>query len=170
MASVELIQISKILEIANHTELANECKSLGEEIKESIYKFGIAKLPNGSTGFAYEVDGFGNAYFMDDANIPSLLSLPYLGFVDKNDPVYISTRDWILSENNPYYFKGKEGSGIGGPHIGLGYIWPMSIAIQAFTSTNVKERDSCLELLLNTTSETGLIHESFWKDGKRVKF
>lgn len=35
--------------------------------------------------FLYEVDGFGNGYFMDDANLPSLLGLPLFGFIDIND-------------------------------------------------------------------------------------
>lgn len=164
MASVELIEVSKVLETSDQ-ELANECRRLGEEINESIKTFGMTKLPNGSTGFAYEVDGFGNTYLMDDANVPSLLSLPYLEFIDKNDSTYLATRDWILSDNNPYYFKGKECCGIGGPHIGLGYIWPMSITIQALTTSDIKERSTCMEIILRTTAGTGLIHESFWKDG-----
>ena len=94
--------------------------------------------------FAYEVDGFGSAYFMDDANIPSLLSLPYLGFdlerfslvgyIRKEDPIYQNTRKLILGEFNPYFFKGAAGEGIGGPHVGPGYIWPMSVIIRAYTS------------------------------------
>ena len=72
--------------------------------------------------FAYEVDGFGSAYFMDDANIPSLLSLPYLGYMDKHDPLYVNTRKFLLSDNNPYFFKGAAGEGVGGPHVGPGYI------------------------------------------------
>ena len=84
--------------------------------------------------FAFEVDGFGSAYFMDDANIPSLLSLPDLGYVDRNDPIYKNTRKFVLSEYNPYFFKGEAGEGIGGPHVGPGYIWPMSIIMRAYTS------------------------------------
>ena len=91
--------------------------------------------------FAFEVDGFGSAYFMDDANIPSLLSLPYLGYVDRNDPTYKNTRKFVLSEYNPYFFKGEAGEGIGGPHVGPGYIWPMSIIMRAYTS-DVRENGS----------------------------
>ena len=92
--------------------------------------------------FAFEVDGFGSAYFMDDANIPSLLSLPYLGYVDRNDPIYKNTRQFVLSEYNPYFFKGEAGEGIGGPHVGPGYIWPMSIIMRAYTS-DVRETGGC---------------------------
>ena len=91
--------------------------------------------------FAFEVDGFGSAYFMDDANIPSLLSLPYLGYVDRNDPIYKNTRKFVLSEYNPYFFKGEAGEGIGGPHVGPGYIWPISIIMRAYTS-DVRENGS----------------------------
>ena len=91
--------------------------------------------------FAFEVDGFGSAYFMDDANIPSLLSLPYLGYVDRNDPIYKNTRKFVLSEYNPYFFKGEAGEGLGGPHVGPGYIWPMSIIMRAYTS-DVRENGS----------------------------
>ena len=163
MASVELIHVSKILDRIDQ-KLAQECQSLGEEVAASIKTYGETTLPNGATGFAYEVDGFGNKYLMDDANIPSLLSLPYLEFIQKDNPVYLATREWILSENNPYYFKGKY-SGIGGPHIGLGYIWPMSLTIQALTTTDIKERTNCMDIIVKTTAGTGLIHESFWKDG-----
>jgi meiotically up-regulated gene 157 (Mug157) protein len=81
------------------------------------------------------VDGFGNAYLIDDANVPSLLSLPYLGFCSPSDPIYLNTRRFVLSTENPYYFTSSLGpltGGIGGPHIGRGYIWPMSIIMRVW--------------------------------------
>jgi len=101
---------------------------------------------------------------MDDANIPSILSLPYLGWCEKDDPLYLNTRKVLLSSDNPYWAKGLQGQGIGGPHIGLGWIWPMSIITQAQTSTDDAEILSCLELLKNSSAGTGFMHESFWKD------
>ena len=86
--------------------------------------------------YAYEVDGFGNAYFMDDANIPSLLALPYLNAIDRDDPLYQRTRKLVWSEDNPYFFRGSAGEGIGGPHIGYDMVWPMSIIMRAQTSAD----------------------------------
>jgi meiotically up-regulated gene 157 (Mug157) protein len=101
---------------------------------------------------------------MDDANIPSLLSLAYLGCVSVDDPIYKNTRKFVLSEWNPYFFKGKAGEGIGGPHIGYQAIWPMSIMMRAFTATNDKEIKRCVKMLMDTDAGTGFIHESFHKD------
>jgi meiotically up-regulated gene 157 (Mug157) protein len=103
-------------------------------------------------------------YAMDDANIPSLLSLPYLGWVSENDVTYQRTRRYLLSEWNPYFFQGSAAKGIGSPHTGIGWIWPMSIIMQATTSTNDKEITECLEFLQRTDADTEFMHESFWKD------
>jgi len=114
--------------------------------------------------YAFEVDGFGNNYFMDDANIPSLLSLPYLGWCEKNDSIYLNTRNYLLSSSNPYWFSGTVASGIGGPHVGFGFIWPLALIMQAQTSTDDKEILQCLEWLKASSAGTGFMHESFWKD------
>ena len=114
--------------------------------------------------YAFEVDGFGNAYMMDDANVPSLLSLGYLIPSMASDPVYQNTRRFVWSSSNPYFFKGKAGEGIGGPHIGTEVIWPMSIMMKAFTATDDAEIKACVEQLLRTDAGLGFIHESFHKD------
>ena len=114
--------------------------------------------------WAYEVDGFGNSLMMDDANTPSLLSLPYLGCCDTNDPTYQRTRQFVLSLSNPYFFRGKAAEGVGGPHIGLGSIWPLSIIMRALTSSDDREILQCLQWLRNTTANTGFMHESFFQD------
>lgn len=110
------------------------------------------------------MDGFGNAYLMDDANAPSLLSMAYLGDVEPDDPVYQNTRRFVWSKYNPYFFSGKAGEGIGGPHIGYDMIWPMSIMMKAFTSTDDAEIKWCIETLMSTDAGTGFMHESFHKD------
>jgi meiotically up-regulated gene 157 (Mug157) protein len=101
---------------------------------------------------------------MDDANIPSLLSIPYLFSVESGDEAYWNTRKILLSENNPFFFKGKAAEGIGGPHVGMDYIWPMSIIIRGLTSTDDKEIKNCLDMLQQTHAGTGFMHESFHKD------
>lgn len=102
---------------------------------------------------------------MDDANIPGLLSLPYLGFIAKDDPLYVRTREVLLSdESNPFYFAGTAASGIGGPHVGFDYVWPMAIAMRALTSTDDAEITECLRMLKTTTAGTYFMHEGVHKD------
>jgi len=114
--------------------------------------------------YAFEVDGFGNRFLMDDANVPSLLAMPYLGDVKLSDPIYQNTRRFVWSKANPYFFRGTAGEGIGGPHIGYDMIWPMSIMMKAFTSTDDAEIKQCVEMLMTTDAGTGFMHESFHKD------
>jgi meiotically up-regulated gene 157 (Mug157) protein len=114
--------------------------------------------------YAYEVNGFGSHHLMDDANIPSLLSMPYLGTVPKTDPVYQNTRKLLLSSENPFFFKGKAAEGIGSPHSGMNMIWPMSLVMRAQTSSSDAEIKKCITLLTATHAGTGFMHESFHKD------
>jgi meiotically up-regulated gene 157 (Mug157) protein len=160
-----LRQAAEILDTVNSQDaLARECDDLADEVAEALRRHAVVKHPKFGRIYAYEVDGFGNAFMMDDANIPSLLSLPYLGSVSAKDPIYKNTRKFVLSEWNPYFFKGEAGEGIGGPHIGLEVIWPMSIIMRAFTATDDEEIRMCVEMLMNTDAGTGFIHESFYKD------
>jgi hypothetical protein len=101
---------------------------------------------------------------MDDSNIPSLLAMPYLDSCAPDDPVYRNTRAFVLSEDNPYYFRGKAAAGAGGPHSGLGMIWPLAITVQALTSQSEHEIAECLKTLKSTHAGTGFMHESFSKD------
>lgn len=160
-----LRQAAEILETVNHQgRLARECTSLADEVEKALKKHAVVKHPKYGKIYAYEVDGFGNALMMDDANIPSLLSLPYLEAVDIKDPVYKKTRKFILSEYNPYFHKGKVAEGVGSPHIDHDMIWPMSIMMRAFTAQSDKEIKKCVEMLMNTDANTGFMHESFHKD------
>lgn len=143
---------------------AGQCAALAKEVGEALGKHAVARHPNHGRIYAYEIDGFGNSLMMDDANVPSLLSLPYLDCVSLNDPLYRATRRFILSADNPYFFKGGKAEGVGGPHIGLGMIWPMSIIMRALTSTDDDEIIACLAMLKRTHAGTGLMHESFDKD------
>ena len=139
-------------------------KELYKDISEGLDHFGYFLHPLHGKILAYEVDGYGNQVCMDDANAPSLLSLPYLGLLSKEDPVYHNTRAFVWSEDNPYFFRGKAGEGIGGPHVGLDYIWPMSLIMKALTSNLEKEIQDCLAKLVQNDGGTGFMHESYFKD------
>ncbi|MES2734168.1 MAG: glycoside hydrolase family 125 protein [Bacteroidota bacterium] len=151
-------------QLLKDTTLANELQKLAQEVEAALQVHAVVEHPQYGKVYAYEVNGFGSYNLMDDANIPSLLSLPYLGAVKATDPIYINTRKLLLSENNPFFFKGKAGEGIGGPHIGLDMIWPMSIVTRGLTSTDEQEINYCLETLRKTHGGTGFMHESFHKD------
>lgn len=164
-AVTSLKQLAEISEmVTGDKKFANECRALAGEVNKAIQKYAIKEHEKYGLVYAYEVDGYGNALFMDDANIPSLLALPYLGCVDKTDPVYLNTRKLVWSEDNPYFFKGKAAEGIGGPHIGYDMVWPMSIIMKALTSTDEKEISKCVKTLVNTDGGTGFMHESFHKN------
>ena len=164
-AVVSLRQLTEILiDVVGDKSFASECSALSNEIEEALNKYAIAEHLNFGKIFPYEVDGFGNKLFMDDANVPSLLSLPYLNAVSSNDEVYKNTRKFLFSKNNPYYFEGKAGNGIGGPHAGLGNIWHLSVIMRGITSTDENEIIECIKLLKSTHANTGFMHESFNKD------
>ena len=164
-AVTSLRQLSEMMRaIKNDNEFARKCDSLADEVQAAIEKYGIIQHPEYGKVYAFEVDGYYNHVFMDDANVPSLLALPYLGCVDANDPIYQNTRKMILSAANPYFFKGKAGEGIGGPHIGYGYIWPMSIIMRCNTTQDKEEIRKCVKMLRDTDGETGFMHESFYMD------
>ena len=164
-AVTSLRKAAEILDSVNHEkELAAECRALADEVEKALKKHAIVKHPKYGKIYAFEVDGFGNAYLMDDSNAPSLLSMAYLGDVDADDPIYRNTRRFVWSEDNPYFFKGTAGEGIGGPHIGYDMIWPMSIMMKAFTSDDDAEIKWCIETLMTTDAGTGFMHESFHKD------
>lgn len=168
-AITSLRQVAEISErVTKDLPFAQKCRELAEEVEIALNKYAVVKHPTRGKIYAYEVDGYGNAYFMDDANVPSLLAMPYLNLISKNDPIYQNTRDFVLSEDNPYFFKGVAGEGIGGPHIGYDMIWPMSIIMRAITSTDNDEIKSCIKILRDTDAGTGFMHESFHKDNPNI--
>ena len=163
-----LRKAAEILQTVNKkTALAKECTDLAKEVEAALKKYAVYKHPKYGKIYAFEVDGFGNHLLMDDANVPSLLAMPYLGDVDVKDPIYQNTRRFVWSEDNPYFFKGKAGEGIGGPHIGYNMIWPMSIMMKAFTSRSDEEIKTCVKMLMDTDAGTGFMHESFHKDNPK---
>lgn len=145
-------------------QFLKDVAALSDQVKTAVYSNAVIEDKNHGKMFAFEVNGYGSHNLMDDANVPSLLSLPYIGVVKPDDPIYLNTRKYVLSENNPFFYKGKAGEGIGGPHTGVNTIWPMSIVLRGLTSTDDKEIKHCLDVLQTTHANTGFMHESFDKD------
>jgi len=164
-AVVSLRQLSEMVKSIKQDEAFSvECTALAAEVDGAIKKYAIVNHPKYGKIYAFEVDGYGNYLMMDDANVPSLLSLPYLGYGSANDPVYKNTRKFVWSSDNPYFYSGKAGEGIGGPHVGVDMIWPMSIIMKALTSNDPAEINACIQTLKRTHAHTGFMHETFHKD------
>ncbi|KAK0704159.1 hypothetical protein B0T21DRAFT_378065 [Apiosordaria backusii] len=141
-------------------ETAQEMAAMAGEISKGVEKYGRVDHTSFGRIYAYEVDGYGSHNLMDDANIPSLLSAPLYGYLDRDDETYQRTRRFVLSDRNPYYMFGPVLNGTGGPHIGPGMAWPMSLITQALTSDSDQEIHTCLKQLLSSTDGFGLMHES----------
>ena len=143
--------------------VAIRAEALAAKISAGVQSHAVIDDPAGPV-YAYEVDGLGNHHFMDDANVPSLLSLPYLGACAPEDEIYQNTRRLVLSSRNPFYYQGKYASGIGSPHTPAGYVWHISLSMQGLTCTNVEEMNGLIETLQTTDGGTGYMHEGFHPD------
>lgn len=163
-AAQSMRQLAEIFARLGDAGFAGKCRALADEIETAIGRFAIADHEGFGRIYAYEIDGFGNRLFMDDANVPSLMSLAYLGAVRGDDPVYRATRRFLLSDSNPYYLRGKAAEGQASPHTGRDGIWPMGIILRAMTSQSDEEIAKCLSMLRSTSAGTGFMHESFDKD------
>lgn len=167
MAAVALRKTSALIQ-KSHAPLAARALHLANEITAAINAHAVTLARSREKIYAFEVDGFGGHILMDDAGPPSLLALPYLGFCTSVEPLYAATRRFVLSNANPYYHRGTAASGVGSPHVGMGWIWPLGIITQALTSTDDTEILACLRTLKTTHAGTGFMHESFWmNDPKR---
>ena len=165
-AVVSLKQAAEMVNaVFKDEKLVSDLNNLATEVQQALQKHAVVQHPQFGKIYAFEVDGFGNTNLMDDANIPSLLALPYLNAVSVSDPVYQNTRKFVLSEYNPYFYKGKAAEGIGGPHVGRpDMIWPLSIIARGLTSTDDQEIKHCVAMLKSTHAGTGFMHETFNKD------
>lgn len=160
-----LRQIGEIsMEVLNDEMLASDAGALADEVEKALAQHALTTHPVHGEVIAYETDGYHNYNFMDDANVPSLLSMPYLGTADRKDPLYKRTRAFVLSKDNPYYYSGKMGHGVGSPHTGLNRVWPIAIIMRALTADSDHEIVNSLRMLKNTHAGTGFMHESFMKD------
>lgn len=149
-------------------DTVRSARRISAQIMAALATYGKFTDPNVGDAWWYEVDGKTGALFMDDANVPSLLALPMLGVCAVDDPVYLATRSLILSPENPYYFAGKHGAGVGSPHTPSGHIWPIALCVQGLTATSVNEQASILQQLVRSAAGTGVMHESFSVDDPLV--
>ena len=164
-AVVSLEQAAEMMAaIAGDNKAASDLRALKSEVQTALEQHAVVEHQEYGKIYAFEIDGFGNKLMMDDANVPSLLSLPYLNAVDQDDDIYQNTRDFVWSHSNPFFFKGRAAEGIGGPHVGMDMVWPMSIIMRGLTSTDDSEIKSSIEALKATHSGTGFMHESFHKN------
>jgi uncharacterized protein len=162
-AVTSLRQLAEIAHAVLHDDaLANGAHTLAGEVERALLQHAVATTPAG-TIWAYEVDGFGSQLLMDDANVPSLLGLPYLAS-SPDAAMYARTRIFVWSDRNPWFFRGASGEGVGGPHIGKDMIWPMSQMVYALTSSSDDEIRHALAMLKASSAGTGFMHESYFKD------
>lgn len=162
MAVSSLRKAAEILNVVNHKPaLAKQCNDLADEVEAALKKYAVYDHPKYGKIYALEVDGFGNHLLADDANVPSLLGMGYLGDVSLDDPIYQNTLRFVWSEDNPWFFRGKAGEGIGGPHIGYNMAWSMSIMMKLFVSKDDQEIAKYMKMLMHTDAGTGFMHESF---------
>ena len=164
-AVVALRELGEIAgEVYKDAALKTEALALAGQIEEGIERYGIVQHPVYGRIYAYETDGAGNTVLMDDANVPSLLAIPYIGYRTGDDEVTRNTRRFVLSSDNPYYNSGQYARGIGSPHTPEGYVWHIALIMQAMTSTDRGEIMSILHMLAETHANTCFMHESFDPD------
>jgi meiotically up-regulated gene 157 (Mug157) protein len=175
MAVVALAEAREILADFYHNSAQAELAlQMGKEVDQGIQKYGIVQHAKYGKIYAYEVDGLGHANLMDDANLPSLLSAPYFGYLPANDALYRNTRRFVLSPDNQYYYTGQYAHGEGSPHTQKGYIWPLALLAQGLTAQSPAETKGVLAEILNSDPGDDHLHESFNpndpKDFSRINF
>ncbi|KAF2272110.1 uncharacterized protein EI97DRAFT_437200 [Westerdykella ornata] len=153
-------KIMSRIEGPDNANLTNWMRTLSTGIRTAIHRHARVADRTYGTIFAYEIDGYGSANIMDDPNIPSLLSAPFIGYLDSDDPVYQNTRRKILSKDNPYFSWGPVITGVGSPHTLPGRAWPMASIMRILTSDDDEEITETLRQLVGSTDGLGLMHES----------
>lgn len=147
--------------VLNNSTIVQQAKKIQTEVRAGIEKYGTTTNQAGEKIYAYETDGLGHFLIMDDGNVPNLLSAPYLHYTTMDDQKYLNTRKTILSSENPYYFSGKYGKGLGSPHTPKDYIWHIALAIQGLTQADKAEKARLLNNMVATTNGTNMMHEGF---------
>jgi hypothetical protein len=161
-AAVTLRQLQEIAQyVYRDSKLVARMSAMEEEIRHAIELYGIIDHSKYGRMYAFETDGFGNHLLMDDAGTPSLMSAPYLGYCAPDDPIYLNTRKFALSEDNPYFFKGEKLSGIGSPHTNMGFVWHLAYTMQGLTAVDPQEILEMIKICESTDADTGFMHEGF---------
>ena len=160
MTVVAMTGMARILKNMSEKKLSREFMSTAHEIDQGIQSHGFYDHPKYGCMYRYETDGFESQRLMDDPNVPSLLSLPYLGYAYRETPKYQATREFIFSDDNPYYANGERAEGLTSPHTGLDKVWPIATIMRIMTSDDDKEIKECLLTLRDTTHGTFFMHES----------
>lgn len=150
-------------EIYHDEKLAERAAALKKEVYEAIEKIGCTRTEEFGTVYAYETDGYGMFNLMDDANVPSLLAMSYLGY-PADAEIAANTRKLLFSDANPYFFKGKAARGIGSPHTPSGYIWHIAMAMEGLTDSDRARKREILENMAQTTAGKHMMHEGFCCD------
>lgn len=141
--------------------MAGQAAALQKEIHDAIESLAVVNNYYYGKVYAYELDGYGQYLLMDDANVPSLLAMDYLGYEADDREVVENTRKFILSSANPYYYEGTKARGIGSQHTRPDYVWHISLAMQGLTSKTQEEKLAILNMMKNTDAEKGMMHEGF---------
>jgi len=140
---------------------AHEARALRDEVQRGIQRYGMVPVSKYGYIYAYEVDGLGHAILTDDANVPSLLSAPYVGYTTVNDRYYLNTRTFLLSQDNPSYYTGNVARGIGSYHTPDHWVWPLALVMEGLTAGSPTEKQDVLNELLASDPGDHLLHESF---------
>lgn len=160
-AAYQLDELARLAEIGyGDVKLSARAQALAEEIRAGVQSYGIVYDFRYGWMYPYEVDGLGNFILMDDANIPNLLTLPFLGLVPRFEPTYTNTRRFSLSPDNPYFYRGTYGAGLGSPHTRTGWVWPLGLIGQGLTASTAGEVDDSIAQLRALDGKRGLFYES----------
>lgn len=151
-------------DILTDPDIASRARNLKTTVETGLQSHGLTHNAHNETIWAYEVDGLGHALIMDDANVPSLMAAPYLGYCAPDDPWYLSTRRTLLSDENPFFYEGAYTRGIGSPHTPPRYVWPIALSIQGLTSTSKEAKAAILDNLVSIDAGTHLMHEGVCVD------
>jgi hypothetical protein len=166
-AVAALRQLAEITQsIQPNSSLSKECLVLSNEVEAAVLEHGIVTNQTFGEIYAYETDGFGNYLNMEDAGIPGLVTIPYLGYGSFKDKMYERSRMFALSNSNPYFYSSNIAEGNGSPHTEYRgkMIWPIGIIARALTTSDETEITKCLTMLKTTHAGKGFMHESFQKD------